>query len=504
MHKFTQLGSLAILAATLGVWGCQTNTTVNNNASPDTASSAPNSAPAASAVTSGSPASGNLAPPVQTAQRSAPAYPASYDTGPASYDDDDWDGGGEQPVYTEQPPPELPDYDQPECPAEDEIWTPGYWNYASSGYYWVPGAWVLAPYVGALWTPPYWAYVSGRYRLHRGYWAPHVGFYGGINYGYGYTGRGYYGGYWDRGRFAYNRAVTRVNVTVIRNVYNYNVHVTNIRISYNGGNGGLRAQPTPAEIAVLHERRAAPVPAQLQHARQAANDRAQFAQVNHGRPAMAVAARPLAVAYRAPAPPLTVREARATPEANRPNAPNSMARPENRPVPEARQPQPSEREARQPQFSERPNERPASNASPANNARFAPRSEAPNERPGYNAAPARNEVRPAAPAPPPRNEARPAPAPPRVEERAAPVQPRPEARPMGAQPEPREPRVENRAAPAQPQPRVEPRPLAAAPPPRQEARPAEEPQHRQNEAHPGPPPGKAPAQGEKRDTHPPV
>ncbi|MBV8897589.1 MAG: YXWGXW repeat-containing protein [Acidobacteriaceae bacterium] len=490
MHKLTPLRSLAILAAALGLWSCQTNTTINNNSSPDTASSASPSAPAAAAVTSGTLASGNLAPPVETAQTSAPAYPASYYSAPASYDNDDWDGGGEQPVYTEQPPPELPDYDQPECPAENEIWTPGYWNYASAGYYWVPGAWVLAPYVGALWTPPYWGYERGRYRLHRGYWAPHVGFYGGINYGYGYTGRGYYGGYWDRGRFAYNRAVTRVNVTVIRNVYNYNVHVTNIRISYNGGNGGLRAQPTPAEMAVLHERRAAPVPGQLQHAREAANERAQFAQVNHGRPGMAVAPRPLAVAYRAPAPPPAFREARATPEANRPNTLNPMARPDNRPAPEARQPQPTEREARLPPFSQRPSERPAPNVAPPNNPRYASRPEATNERPVPNAAPARKEARPASP-------------PPRVEERPAPVQARPEARPIGAQSEsrqPREPRVENRPATPQPQPKVESHPPATAPPPREEARPAEE--HRQNEARPSPPPGKAPAPGDKRDTHP--
>ncbi len=29
--------------------------------------------------------------------------------------------------------------DQPPCPEEGYIWTPGYWNYGYSGYFWVPG-----------------------------------------------------------------------------------------------------------------------------------------------------------------------------------------------------------------------------------------------------------------------------------------------------------------------------------------------------------------------------
>ena len=48
------------------------------------------------------------------------------------------------------------------------------------------------------------------YLWQSGYWGPHVGFYGGINYGFGYTGIGYQGGYWDRGVFSYNRAVNNV------------------------------------------------------------------------------------------------------------------------------------------------------------------------------------------------------------------------------------------------------------------------------------------------------
>jgi hypothetical protein len=38
-------------------------------------------------------------------------------------------------------PPDLPVYEQPLCPGEDYIWTPGYWAYADDDYYWVPGTW---------------------------------------------------------------------------------------------------------------------------------------------------------------------------------------------------------------------------------------------------------------------------------------------------------------------------------------------------------------------------
>ena len=47
-------------------------------------------------------------------------------------------------------PPELPVYEQPVCPEPNLMWTPGYWAYGGDGYFWVPGAWVPAPYGGAL------------------------------------------------------------------------------------------------------------------------------------------------------------------------------------------------------------------------------------------------------------------------------------------------------------------------------------------------------------------
>jgi len=92
-------------------------------------------------------------------------------------------------------PPALPVYVQPPCPAVGYIWTPGYWAWDDGDYYWVPGTWVLAPAPGLLWTPGYWGWGDGAYLWHAGYWGPHVGFYGGINYGYGYGGVGFEGGY---------------------------------------------------------------------------------------------------------------------------------------------------------------------------------------------------------------------------------------------------------------------------------------------------------------------
>src|SRR5271163_4912094 len=110
-------------------------------------------------------------------------------------------------------PPELPVYDQPVCPGDDYIWTPGYWAWGDDGYFWVPGTWVLAPQPGFLWTPAYWGWADGSYVFYDGYWGPQIGFYGGIGYGFGYFGVGFVGGRWDGGHFFYNRSVVNVDVT---------------------------------------------------------------------------------------------------------------------------------------------------------------------------------------------------------------------------------------------------------------------------------------------------
>src|ERR1700685_1787699 len=274
MRQISLLACCTIGAIALLTTACQQSSnpsTAQTSTAP--ASAAPtdtNSAPATDA------ADGNLASPDQTAQTPPPAPADQPAADQGSYPTDDSSGGdvdSEPAVYASQPPPELPEYSQPPCPGDNYIWTPGYWNYSSAGYYWVPGAWMVAPYVGGLWTPPYWGFVGGRYRLHRGYWAPHIGFYGGIHYGFGFTGRGYYGGYWNNGQFAYNRSVTNVNVTVVHNVYSRNVVNTSFRndtrVSYNGGNGGVTARPVAAEQAVLRERPTPPVAPQVEQSRQA-------------------------------------------------------------------------------------------------------------------------------------------------------------------------------------------------------------------------------------------
>jgi hypothetical protein len=192
-------------------------------------------------------------------------------------------------------PPPLPVYAQPLCPGPGYIWTPGYWAYdPDNGYYWVPGTWVLAPEPGFLWTPGYWGWSGGLFFWHAGYWGPHVGFYGGVNYGFGYTGVGYEGGYWRGRDFFYNRSVNNINVTNITNVYNRTV-VNNLnvsRVSYNGGPGGLNVRATSAQMAAEHDRHIAATSLQQQHQNFARQDRSQFFSANHGRPSVTASARP--------------------------------------------------------------------------------------------------------------------------------------------------------------------------------------------------------------------
>ena len=190
-------------------------------------------------------------------------------------------------------PPALPVYEQPLCPAEGYIWTPGYWAYGPDGYYWVPGTWVLAPQPGFLWTPGWWGWGGSAFIFHIGYWGPHIGFYGGINYGFGYFGNGYEGGRWDNGRFFYNRSVNNINVTNIHNVYNTTVinNTTVNRVSYNGP-GGVNARPTPEDQRYESERHLPPAPVQRQQEQSARANPQQRASVNQGRPAIAATPRP--------------------------------------------------------------------------------------------------------------------------------------------------------------------------------------------------------------------
>jgi YXWGXW repeat-containing protein len=190
-------------------------------------------------------------------------------------------------------PPVLPVYTQPPCPGDGYIWTPGYWAYGPEGYYWVPGTWVTPPTVGVLWTPGYWGWGNGVYIWHAGYWGPHIGFYGGVNYGFGYFGHGYEGGYWRDRHFYYNRTVNNVNITNVH-IYNKTVvnNVTVNRISYNGGHGGINARPTREQETWGREHHFEATNMQRDHEHAAGRDRGFLASENHGRPAVAATERP--------------------------------------------------------------------------------------------------------------------------------------------------------------------------------------------------------------------
>src|SRR5499427_4413662 len=193
-------------------------------------------------------------------------------------------------------PPALPVYVQPACPAPGYIWVPGYWAWSpdADNYYWVPGTWVLPPQVGVLWTPGYWGFSAGLYYWHPGRWGARVGFYGGINYGFGYPGTGYHGGEWRGRDFYYNRAVNNVNITNVHNVYNQTVvnNVTVNRVAYNGGPGGVRARPTSAQLAAERGRHMDATPVQMHNEQSARSDRSQFVSANQGRPAVMATPKP--------------------------------------------------------------------------------------------------------------------------------------------------------------------------------------------------------------------
>lgn len=276
---------LIVLAVALCAVGCRPNQPPASTAASTPVAEAPLQDPAAA----------NLAPVSDNAASNAPAPSPDVprDSGGssqlASELPPDDAGYAEQPVATApKPPPPLPDYDQPPCPGGDYIWTPGYWSYAPTGYYWVPGAWVAPPYTGALWTPGYWSFSNSAYTFYPGHWGSHLGYYGGINYGFGYFGSGYEGGYWNDGHFYHNRQIDNVNINKISNVYSYNIGdhpKTFTRESFNGGPGGIQSRPKPAEVAAWREPYAPRMTSQVQHEQSFSSHKGQFAAVTSGHPA---------------------------------------------------------------------------------------------------------------------------------------------------------------------------------------------------------------------------
>ncbi|HEX4155701.1 MAG TPA: hypothetical protein VHY48_08820 [Acidobacteriaceae bacterium] len=455
------LGATGLVAALIfGAAGCHSNS----------ASSGPDPADANLAPANGTQVMAQNAS--YTPQQQGETYPQGQQApapvvqgtaeGP-SYDQNAAEEAGEEAIeQTNEAPPPLPEYDQPPCPGPDYIWTPGYWAWGPGGYYWVPGAWVEAPYYGALWTPPYWGWYNGYYRFYPGYWGPHVGYYGGIDYGFGYIGIGYFGGYWSGNNFYYNRAVTRVgggdryvyNRPVIYNNVHYGARPSN-RVSYNGGRGGVNVRPRPSEIAAARERHDPALPTQRQLRTTASQNHAQFFNQNHGRPSASAETHGFRNAHGiAPTPHAVAAERTMAPP---PNAARGHEAPGARPGMN-----PAGRNAANPAERNAP---PARNATPAHNAQ--PNRAAPAGRPTPAARPGQPRVENHA-APAPRVENRPSPQPrtenrPTTQPRAVTPQPRVENRPAP------QPRVENRPAP---QPRVANRPT---PQPRVENRPAPQP-----------------------------
>jgi Domain of unknown function (DUF4124)/WXXGXW repeat (2 copies) len=116
-------------------------------------------------------------------------------------------------------PPPLPEEDQPSLSEDGSLWTPGYWYWRDQGYVWIPGVWARPPRVGVLWTPAYWSRAGTVFVFHPGQWGSTIGFYGGVNYGYGYFGNGYTGGHWIGNSFAYNSAVNHLDAAVAHHIY---------------------------------------------------------------------------------------------------------------------------------------------------------------------------------------------------------------------------------------------------------------------------------------------
>jgi len=189
-------------------------------------------------------------------------------------------------------PPPLPAYSQPALPGPGYMWIPGYWGWNGAGYYWVPGYWALPPAADLLWTPGYWGWsdTDKDYVFHSGYWAPTVGYYGGIDYGFGYTGEGYQGGYWRNHLFTYNRAVNDLGTADVASYASQAFAPAN-HISFNGGRGGTTALPTPEQLASEREHHIGPTPVQIQHQQTASRIPTQMYSENKGAPPITAVAR---------------------------------------------------------------------------------------------------------------------------------------------------------------------------------------------------------------------
>ena len=114
------------------------------------------------------------------------------------------------------------------------------------------------------------------------------------NYGYGYFGSGYEGGYWDHGRLYYNREINNFGGRRIQYVYSRPPTHRGFenRTAFNGGTGGIAAQESAQERAAARERHLRPTSLQTQHIRAAGTDPSFRHSVNNGTPAIPATSKP--------------------------------------------------------------------------------------------------------------------------------------------------------------------------------------------------------------------
>jgi hypothetical protein len=139
--------------------------------------------------------------------------------------------------------------------------------------------------------------------FHPGYWGDHVGYYGGVNYGFGYMGIGFVGGMWRGHDFVYNTAVVHVNERFVHTTYidrtivERNTIVNDRHVAFSGGPGGIHHDPRPEERFAERDRHIEATQFQHSHESSAMGDRSLYFKNNGGRPANAAVERPMGGGY---------------------------------------------------------------------------------------------------------------------------------------------------------------------------------------------------------------
>jgi hypothetical protein len=135
--------------------------------------------------------------------------------------------------------------------------------------------------------------------FHPGYWGYHVGYYGGVNYGFGYMGIGFVGGMWRGRDFVYNTAVMHVDERFVHTTYvdrtivERNTIANDRHVAFSGGPGGIRHDPVPEERIAENEHHMGATSFQHTHETTAQSDRGSYFRNNGGHPSTLAVQRPL-------------------------------------------------------------------------------------------------------------------------------------------------------------------------------------------------------------------